>query len=819
MSDTTSPASHVAEAIISELDHFQKHFKPSGGALTGAGQYHLLNEPCVGYASAKGPNDSKVEIFICRNYVPFGYTPVRGSIDYASYLSKAGRIMAKKPGEVHAFAVMDRLGYMLDQYAYELTAKDEFRPRKDGARWDATDNRIAWLGGGLAVRSLRKLLEGIKEKEPARAISYSVQLPDQAILDEAQDDVFRLPFTTYVLITGAPGTGKTTVLLKRLSQKTKKEFLTEAEQKGLSDQVFKDGKNWILFTPSDLLKVYLKEAMAKELLPATDEHVKVYRTFRLEVLRDSGFIKVGPHGYFKQAPAGQALMKRTTGAEQLNLHKAFTEHLASAYSLFFREALQRFNNEIRSPLNGLTDASQKVLTTALDILAKTGGDVIELREAQRRAADYRKLNTDLNTMVQAVRDIAETLDKVPEISPPAIYNYVGRWQRAASTLTTEEIDTAVFPNIPPLVAKLKKEVKDLVEALSLARLFLLIPRAYQEFREVPTNQTRFFELDSEKALRDRQLSEPEQDVLLFQALEFTRTLRGQLPADQTGVPDELRSLLTRFRLLVTVDEATDFSPLELACMERFALPEGGVTISGDLMQRVTENGLRDWADMNAVCRPYQTSELNVSYRQTERLFNIARDLYRHATGLEPKFKSAYPARPEDPPALSLKTSKEAPAALWLVDRICEIFTLGGKHLPTTAILVPTLADVEPLKAALLPPLRENGLELDASHGGQDLGDSARVRIFPVEHIKGLEFEAVFYVGLDRMADIHKELIDKYVYVGLSRARSFLGVSFERQFPARLKPIEHHFQFGGVWGQVPQPARAAQPEMDVNKVGI
>ncbi len=820
MSDEANLANQVADAIISELDHFQRHFEPAGGALTGPDQFQLRNEPCVGYAQAESQSGDRVEIFICRNYTPSGYSPVRPSIEYASYLSDLGRIITKKPGDAHSFEVKHhRLGYVLEAHAFSLQIKDEFRLRLDGTSFDPSENRIAWIGGGLAVRSLRKLLEGISQKASTRAISYSVQLPDQAILDEAQDEVFRLPFTTYVIITGAPGTGKTTVLLKRLSQKTKKEFLTETEQKGLSDQAFKAGANWILFTPSDLLKVYLKEAMAKEFLPATDDHVKVYRTFRLEVLRDSGFIKVGPHGYFKQAPVGQPLMKRATGAEQLALHKAFTEHLASAYPIFFRQALQEFNNEIRSPLNGLTDASHKVLMTALDIISKTG-DVIELREAQHRAADYRTLNTDLNTMVQAVRDIAETLDKVVDINASAINNYVERWQRAAFGLTTEEIDTAVFPNVPPLVAKLKKEVKGLVESLSLARLFLLIPRAYQDFREVPANQTRFFEADSEKAIRDRQLSEPEQDVLLYQALEFTRGLRGQLPGDQTGVPDELRSLLTRFRLLVTVDEATDFSPLELACMERFSLPEGGVTISGDPMQRVTETGLRDWADMKAVCKPYQTSELNVSYRQTERLFNIARDLYKHATGLEPKFKSAYAHRPEDPPALSFKTSKEAPAAHWLVERICEIFTLGGKHLPTTAVLVPTIADVEPLKAALLPPLRENGLEVDASHGGQDLGDSARVRIFPVEHIKGLEFEAVFYVGLDRMAEIHKELIDKYVYVGLSRAKSFLGVSFERVFPSRLKPIEHHFQLCGVWAQAPQQARAAQPrEADANQIGI
>jgi len=93
-----------------------------------------------------------------------------------------------------------------------------------------------------------------------------------------------------------------------------------------------------------------------------------------------------------------------------------------------------------------------------------------------------------------------------------------------------------------------------------------------------------------------------------------------------------------------------------------------------------------------------------------------------------------------------------------------------------------------LYARLRPKLEQNGLELDASYDGHALGDTARVRVFPVESIKGLEFEAVFYVGLDKMEEVHKDLLDKYVYVGLSRARSFLAATYERQFPARLKAI-------------------------------
>ena len=41
MANQPTPANEIAEAILSELDNFQKHFTPTGGALTGAGQYQI----------------------------------------------------------------------------------------------------------------------------------------------------------------------------------------------------------------------------------------------------------------------------------------------------------------------------------------------------------------------------------------------------------------------------------------------------------------------------------------------------------------------------------------------------------------------------------------------------------------------------------------------------------------------------------------------------------------------------------------------------------------------------------------------------------
>jgi len=279
--------------------------------------------------------------------------------------------------------------------------------------------------------------------------------------------------------------------------------------------------------------------------------------------------------------------------------------------------------------------------------------------------------------------------------------------------------------------------------------------------------------------------------MLLHILDLVRSLWSELPVDRMGVPERVSALLDRMRTNICIDEVTDFSPLEIACMERFAHPRrGGVTICGDLMQRVTRDGIDSWEALDELSASFHPCELKIGYRQTASLFEIARQLHAHvAGGDDPGFESAYDIRASDPPALVHKLgSSDGAAAEWLAARVCEIFEICEQRLPSIAILVPTPADVVRLAEALTPILEDMAIEVDASHEGARLGNPSRVRIFPVEAIKGLEFEAVFYVGIDRMAEVHKDLIDKYLYVGLSRARNFLGVSYGRSFPKRLECI-------------------------------
>lgn len=788
----------ATKLILTELDHFQTNFQVEGGALTYDSQASLKEEPLIGYAVASDRNEAKTVILLCRHAVPYSLDPCSTGATYASYLSPLGRIITRIPGETHTFAIKHRTGLVIDDHLYTLLEKDEFRSRRtDEGFFDAEDNRFSWTAGSALARSLRALIRGLASPGPAaRHRQIRVQLPDLAILDAAQDDLFRLPFNHRLRISGAPGTGKTTVLLKRLSQKTKYEHLTEDEQRLATQAEWNSGKSWLLFTPSDLLKSYLKEALNKELLPADDEHVKVYSTFRNTILRETRF-QGGTHGYFRVAPGTVNLLKRDTGKEHVQLTKAFGQFFSDRVSEMWRRAIQEFNNATRPLLGKVSEISQQVSLKGAEMLSAAGTDIVELRRAQARFSRLMgELNPRLINLQQQIRKIGALQDTELTASLQFLYRQHEDLLALHSSVNSDNPEPGLFPDLPALIASVRHEIRSLADSISVRRLFDSIPRAYQDFREARDNRERYFSEDDPAAVRERLLSPPEQDTLLFHALEFLRAVRGEFGSDLSGVPDGLRSLMGWTRLLIAVDEVTDFSAVQIACMERFARQRrGGVTICGDILQRITAHGLKRWEELEELSSGFAGRELAVSYRQTARLFAIARDLFAHVTETAPNFRSAHESSTDDPEPLWYRPTEGNPATKWLAERIVEICDLCSGRLPTTAILVPTKNEVHAVCTDLRELLGPHGIEVQASEDGQALGDGERVRIFPIEFIKGLEFEVAFYVGLDQMAAVHKELVDKYFYVGLSRARSFLGVTCERspkQLPKTLQLVHQHF---------------------------
>jgi UvrD-like helicase C-terminal domain len=77
-------------------------------------------------------------------------------------------------------------------------------------------------------------------------------------------------------------------------------------------------------------------------------------------------------------------------------------------------------------------------------------------------------------------------------------------------------------------------------------------------------------------------------------------------------------------------------------------------------------------------------------------------------------------------------------------------------------------------------------------GGLVVGDVREVRIFDVQHIKGMEFEAVFFLDIDQLAERIPGLFLRFLYVGVTRAATYLGVTCEKALPKPLELVRSHF---------------------------
>ena len=817
----------------------------------------LAVEPAIARVVVVDEEGQERTYYICRTM------PISGFYNLASYLAPVGRLGSLPIGAEFTLP---------NGTVVKVLERAQLKPAALADGWDSHDTVVeAEHFGPLTIESLRKMLKEIAgekvtedllgqllAEETARAnvingvrrsVITKMELRDQPVLDQYQDEIFRLPLDKRLLILGPPGTGKTTTLIRRLGQKLDTEFLEEDEQRLVelvsTGQGVEHANSWLMFTPTELLKQYLKEAFAREGVPATDLCIRTWQDFRRELARNA-------FGVLRTATSGGTFVLKDSlpslSAEALDRpiqwFDDFNTWQRNVYAQDLHKAATMLREAKVPEVLTLGERLHSILMQADGVLASTFGSLAaELPKVQalitslKEASDNKikaALNLQLNRNRAFLDELARFIDGLQQAPTPdtdeqddldaeeeedAVAPRTGRaaavnaymqamraGARAAASKRTVNKSSRNGKIIEWLADRGLTEADRVEVGASLlvqtnARRFVNpvkryldgIPKRYRAFRRKRQHSGGWYR---NKGFEARDIHPLELDIVLLAVLSAAADLISRLNVLRdinSPAWSSLQPILERYRNQVLVDEATDFSPIQLACMAALTHPRlRSFFACGDFNQRLTTWGARSADELKWVFADFDIKEITISYRQSKQLNELARAMIRAVGGTEQY--ASLPAHVDSvgvAPAL-LEHAADAEAVVsWLADRIREIERFVGQ-LPSTAIFVNSEDDVAPVAEALNAALAEHNIQVIACREGQAVGQESNVRVFDIQHIKGLEFEAVFFVGIDQLAALHPDMFDKYLYVGTTRAANYLGVTCEDALPAAIESLRTHF---------------------------
>lgn len=708
--------------------------------------------------------------------------------------------------------------------------------------------------------SLKKLRE-----EKRRHIVESSLLRDQPILDPLQEKIKRSRILDgQLIITGGPGTGKTTSLIQRINfliSNTIKDYRKDLSEEDL-EFVNNRESSWIFFSPSELLKQYLKNVMAKENLNPDDQKVVTWEIHRRDLFRrfelinpdkqrpflaiqnDRPFFNMDGHSLIillrdfektfvnLQGVKFQKIIQAiddndidlsfmTNIIEQLKQYESVST--INNFILFYNNLNSQFYNQIKRRIDETNEKIDK-LTAEISISISKARDIetifkeyvlksiIDKKNAEEPDAEELLEEEDENVVLDEseiethtyrlikliIRKYAlASVDKKVKINAEE-KKIIGNIEKIFDLNKIKALGNGIFIN-----KYFNKILKDF--ELNILREIHI---GYKKFRKEILLTSDYITLEGKEVLiksienKNIKIHKEEMDLILliiFRLIHSLYKINHRIFSESKDI--FLQAFKNNSKAVIAIDESTDFSLLELSCMSYLSHPKYNcVTLCGDIMQRVESKGITKWEDYTNIFPDVEIGNLEISYRQTENLLDIGKKLYKSNTGEELIIKPAYPRSEKDPQPFLFYSDDFEKKVEWLAQRIYEIHSTYGNKLPSIAIFFadnnsPIEYEKELNKCEILS---DNDIKVVNCPKGNILGDAQNVRLFNVKYIKGLEFEAVFFIDIDNMKIEEPDLLDRYIYVGVSRASFYLGMTVNNELPDRLSYLSDYFVEGNSW---------------------
>ena len=681
-----------------------------------------------------------------------------------------------------------------------------------------------------------------------------------------------------VVIKGGPGTGKTTTMIHRLAYLTDTFAIEEDERNKLNNykissiqkkqliKAIKEQRDWMFFSPSQMLKDYLADAMKKEGLANTAEKVWNWKDYCRMVLQDyyhllekkdsnapfkvcyktdelfyhdSNIIEVFNKFYLDQlrgiksqlpkiktegpvyawTSIAQNIEKRFEDVDNYGLAQfvSLFNSLESVYGNDCKRLLSDKNNAIVDLADKICNQLSQKAKESLEEIFELASEEISDSDVAEDEFDESKENVDSRKLAGKIQQrIKSLLQNKPfdyELS-----NKIQKWLKSYcySTISDEkeltDEESLIAEVLVPIIegqfdAKIKK-IGELMEFEQYAqytrgtRAIMLngMPIRYKRFRTF-LNKSKFEGCD-QKLLRDimqskqgKELHHQEQSLLLG----FINTLVKLIQASTSEKlkHDYIEAYEQVARPIIGIDEATDFSTCDIYAMQSLLTRDfSSLTLCGDMMQRMTSYGIKSWDELNGVVVNPTIVEMKTSYRQSKKLLEVARQLYIDTIEETPSYR-AFMKSNKVPAPLVYIDENELNKIDWISKRITEVYRAYGEQLPSIAIFVTDKGYIPRFLERLQDTEFFKEKEIKVLDGTTETSiPESHICVYPIDMVKGMEFDVVFFHNIDA-SNLDVDLLKRYIYVGVSRAAFFLGITMNED----RKDISKYFEKNKDWFKI------------------